>query len=972
MDFAKALSQISQSMAEASVLTAPPYIHCSKINGFAQLLRNIAPLLGTATQKTISWGQRNAMASINNVIQEFKLTHQHCTFENCANFALSVSISSVYNQVADWLKDLKKDFEQLGITSANEFFKQELDEIDQQETVDLKRISEIITQLRDKNTKARKDVERHVVDRARSLSLCGFSLNQQAENDLVILNDLPSSLNLVLQHEDLEFGKQIGDGNSGRVVKGKIKSTGLVVAIKILHTRQLSNKEMERFRNEIFAMSILNHPSLLQFCGYTQEPPYCIATKFMENGSLFHVLSKKPDFLTPTDRTLIAYDIARGMEFLHARGVIHRDLKSLNILIDENKRAKISDFGFVRMKSSVPMTGLIGTVHWMAPETLLSDPHYTEKIDVYSYGILLWELLTSKQPYADQNANSLPIKITNENLRPEIPKDTPPKLKHLIETCWSKYPEQRPSFKDIVTFFSDPEYHFPGSERFTFLRETGTMGMHTKTASDSEFPRRPPQNIRKIQNSRTFQQRKNETIIAIKRISESMKQGHIQAFKNSIANFRNTFNDAALDWSSVATYFTEILKEAPSYFKGFLIQVYFEMLMYPAASTAYSPETIVEILNDKEKNIVQMTLTLLASSKNPLFLTKEVLNALLEFRKNGDQELRIKAVHCILTLGCPKTLKGYLNKLLMFALRKLPVKRLQTLMKMAAKVIDYSTPEELDNNIFRKLMAIAENTPFDCLSATNECIYLYYVHTNSLPDNYIQNALDHYDKYKFMFRDAKKCNKNEIPKYVKNFIHISNYSKAGACKFASVLSENDDYCKETINQLPLNLPKENLSIIYDGLMHLLDAAHALKQEEFYVVAPDLLRSSNYEKVANILKNEASSLHYAEKHDIFHQLLLLIDATDDKEQLVAYISLLFNYIRRTGNPLFCSAAPRLSEIFNSNDQQLSPISFACLALLSKFKPPGINLDQLHQAAAIFSKTMTGTVQALAAIFLTQKQ
>ena len=313
----------------------------------------------------------------------------------------------------------------------------------------------------------------------------------------------------------------------------------------------------------------------------------------------------------------------------------------------------------------------------------------------------------SKQPYANEDQNLLPLKIVDQKLRPEIPKGTPIKIKTLIERCWGAEPETRPEFKDIVTFFSDPEYHFPGSERFILLRETGAIGMHTRTSSDSEYPRRPPPNIRKNQNSRSMQ-RKNESIIAIKRVMEAMKQGHIEAFKNSISNFRNTLNDPNLDWLSVATYFSMGLKQAPSYFKGFLVQVYFEMLMYPSASQAFSPSFIISMLNDKEKNIVQMTLTLLASSKNPSFLTNDILDSLFEFRKNGDQELRIKAVHCILTLGQPETLKGRLNQLLMFALRKLPIQRLQTLLKMAAKVIKISTKEELDNNIHRKLLAIAE------------------------------------------------------------------------------------------------------------------------------------------------------------------------------------------------------------------------------------------------------------------------
>jgi serine/threonine protein kinase len=209
------------------------------------------------------------------------------------------------------------------------------------------------------------------------------------------------------------------------------------------------------FRREIFTLTTLNHPSILKLLGYTNQPPFCLVTEFMSNGSLFDVLKSKQGGLTPTDRTVIALDIARGMEYMHERNMIHRDLKSLNILLDDNRRARICDFGLVRLKSLAPLTGLIGTPQWMAPEILMCSTYYDVKVDVFSFGIVLWELLTGEIPYRDIPVEKLGYLVVQEELRPEIPKVTPPSLAHLIDACWSPDPKQRPTFTMIINFFNN-------------------------------------------------------------------------------------------------------------------------------------------------------------------------------------------------------------------------------------------------------------------------------------------------------------------------------------------------------------------------------------------------------------------------------------------------------------------------------------------------------------------------------------
>jgi hypothetical protein len=161
------------------------------------------------------------------------------------------------------------------------------------------------------------------------------------------------------------------------------------------------------------------------------------------------------------------------MEYIHERNIIHRDLKSLNILLDDSKRAKIADFGLVRMKSLAPMTGLIGTPQWMAPEILACSTYYDSKVDVFSFGIVLWELLTGEVPYKDVPVARLGYLVVQEGLRPEIPKSTPAALATLMAACWSADPRKRPDFGLIINLFNSNNYHFPGTHSDEVWRLTG-------------------------------------------------------------------------------------------------------------------------------------------------------------------------------------------------------------------------------------------------------------------------------------------------------------------------------------------------------------------------------------------------------------------------------------------------------------------------------------------------------------------
>ena len=480
------------------------YIHCSKLNSLLQSIKLIPekieseknnPSSGSekkSPKRSINFKNRNAVSNIQNVIEQVQSMANQCLKETCVHYLLNNPIKTARKEIQSFRETLHNNFELLKLNSLAAEFKIPKEELLQQDHVDMKRISQILTQLTLKN---RTDVADKIAQRFKSLKKIGIE-SELGEKQVLTIPDLqlPTTENLLLNHEDVRLGKEIGRGQSGSVHIGYIhrpnsdsNSTNanndeIEVAVKVLFRRALTTPELESFRREIYTLSILVHPNLLKFYGYTENPPFYIVTDYMPNGSVFTALRNSPEKLTPTKRSLIAYDVAKGIEFLHQRNIIHRDLKSLNVLLDSDFRAKICDFGMARLNSNDPKTGLIGTVHWMAPEVLMSSPTYDSKVDVYSFGIFMWELLTGDMPYKDQKPHEI-IAFVTDGGRPPLPDDIPPKLRELITKCWSKTTTERPTMSKVVSILGERDAHFPGTDEAAFQIATGIVNNHRSTKS---------------------------------------------------------------------------------------------------------------------------------------------------------------------------------------------------------------------------------------------------------------------------------------------------------------------------------------------------------------------------------------------------------------------------------------------------------------------------------------------------------
>ncbi|CAN1195071.1 Serine/threonine-protein kinase EDR1 [Linum perenne] len=299
--------------------------------------------------------------------------------------------------------------------------------------------------------------------------------------------------------EDLTIGEQIGQGSCGTVYHALWY--GSDVAVKVFSKQEYSEDVIFSFRQEVSLMKRLRHPNVLLFMGAVTSPQrLCIVTEFLPrehaydffgfnvfsqtkilsfcaivqwkfvpvtpkehnqnrletesaHGNGYHELfsNSQSAVISPTPQ-------ARGMNYLHHYNppIIHRDLKSSNLLVDKNWTVKVGDFGLSRLKHETYLTTKTGkgTPQWMAPEVLRNEPS-DEKSDIYSFGVILWEIATEKIPWDTLNSMQVIGAVGFMNQRLEIPKDVDPRWSSIIESCWLSDPSSRPSFQELLDKLRD-------------------------------------------------------------------------------------------------------------------------------------------------------------------------------------------------------------------------------------------------------------------------------------------------------------------------------------------------------------------------------------------------------------------------------------------------------------------------------------------------------------------------------------
>ncbi|KAA8515107.1 hypothetical protein F0562_018106 [Nyssa sinensis] len=259
-----------------------------------------------------------------------------------------------------------------------------------------------------------------------------------------------------IDFSELTVGTRVGIGFFGEVFRGIWNATD--VAIKVFLEQDLTVENIEDFCNEISILSRLRHPNVILFLGACTKPPrLSMVTEYMEMGSLYYLIhvSGQKKRLSWRRRLKMLCDICRGLMCIHRMKIAHRDLKSANCLVNKHWTVKICDFGLSRVLTTTPMrpSSSAGTPEWMAPELIRNEP-FTEKCDIFSLGVIIWEICTLNRPWDGVPSVQVVYAVANDGLRLEIPEGP---LGKLIADCWAE-PDERPSCEEVLSRLLNCEY----------------------------------------------------------------------------------------------------------------------------------------------------------------------------------------------------------------------------------------------------------------------------------------------------------------------------------------------------------------------------------------------------------------------------------------------------------------------------------------------------------------------------------
>lgn len=266
------------------------------------------------------------------------------------------------------------------------------------------------------------------------------------------------------------MANKIGQGGFGAVYLAEIKSEK--VAIK-----KMEMQASKEFLSELKVLTNVHHLNLVRLIGYCAENCLFVVYEYMENGNLSqHLRGSGKNPIPWPIRVQIALDSARGLEYIHEHTVpvyIHRDIKSANILLDKNFRAKVADFGLTKLAeygNSSMQTRVVGTFGYMPPE-YAQYGEISPKLDVYAFGVVLYELISAKQAIiktnevvtettglvalfedvlSQPNAKEALRKQLDPRLEDDCPIDEVLKMTHLAKACTHDNPQLRPSMRSIV------------------------------------------------------------------------------------------------------------------------------------------------------------------------------------------------------------------------------------------------------------------------------------------------------------------------------------------------------------------------------------------------------------------------------------------------------------------------------------------------------------------------------------------
>uniref|UniRef100_A0A7N0UCK8 Protein kinase domain-containing protein n=1 Tax=Kalanchoe fedtschenkoi TaxID=63787 RepID=A0A7N0UCK8_KALFE len=230
------------------------------------------------------------------------------------------------------------------------------------------------------------------------------------------------------------------------------------------------------FWQEVAVWKKLDHPNITRFIGASMgavnlktslddrspqaafsSRTCCVVLEYLPGGTLKQFLIRNNQKKLPYKIVIqLALDLSRGLSYLHSKKIVHRDVKTENMILDSKRTLKIADFGVARVEAQNPceMTGETGTLVYMAPEVLQGKP-YDRRCDVYSFGICLWEIYCCDMPYPNLSEITISSAVVRQNLRPKIPRCCPKPLTSIMRRCWDANHEKRPDMDEVVRLLED-------------------------------------------------------------------------------------------------------------------------------------------------------------------------------------------------------------------------------------------------------------------------------------------------------------------------------------------------------------------------------------------------------------------------------------------------------------------------------------------------------------------------------------
>lgn len=235
--------------------------------------------------------------------------------------------------------------------------------------------------------------------------------------------------------------EHIGEGSFGKVYKARRRNTGFTVAMKFITKHGKSEKDIKNLRQEIGILRKLNHENIvLMFDAFETEKEFCVITEYAQ-GELFDIL--QDDHRLPESTVQqIAKQLVKALHYLHSHRIIHRDMKPQNVLIGSNGRVKLCDFGFARAMSSntIVLTSIKGTPLYMSPELVKEQPYDTTS-DLWSLGVILYELFVGQPPFYTNSIYSLINLIVKDPVK--YPSDMSREFKSFLQGLLQKNPAKR-------------------------------------------------------------------------------------------------------------------------------------------------------------------------------------------------------------------------------------------------------------------------------------------------------------------------------------------------------------------------------------------------------------------------------------------------------------------------------------------------------------------------------------------------